>query len=155
MWASGRCRTPHSCNSGLRYEVQESKESRLYSNLRALHQLASHYVALYNTMVFSNAVWLLTGKHLHSEITGWAERTIMGRGFSEWLELRFKQLMGCLLKMWVDKQPVPFDHKCNIPAKLSAFPESSQPCETLERFTLIWPQKGSQTSKPCYSEPPF
>lgn len=30
---------------GLRYEVQESKESRLYSNQTALHQLAGHYVA--------------------------------------------------------------------------------------------------------------
>lgn len=50
-------------------------------------------------MVLSNAVWLLTGKHLHSKITGWAEGTRVGRGFSEWLKLRFKQLMGCLLKL--------------------------------------------------------
>lgn len=141
--ASGFCRASHSCSHSLHYEVQESKESRLYSNPRTLHQLTNHYVAPYNTMVLSNAVRVLRGKRFRLKITGRAEEKQL-RIF--WMaEIGgFKQLTGCLLKCgwwrWTNSL-CPLRRQVQHSGKRSCFSEPSQPSHTLGRFSFNGPQR--------------
>lgn len=138
--ASGCCRASHSCSHSLHYEVQESKESRLYSNPRTLHQLTNHYVAPYNTMVLSNVVRVPRGKRFRLKITGRAEGKQL-RIF--WMaEIGgFKQLTGCLLKCGWTNSLCPLRRQVQHSGKRSCFSEPSQPSYTLGRFSFIGPQR--------------